>query len=464
MATFNLVTRPYPETTGQVYVRLYKNTAPGAIAYEQFKTLPTGQEDWTFNIAGNSAYRCLIVQVVGGSVTQVFDDFTFSVGTSGVSIKRPVMLQVSLSKLPGTTTTWDGGLPTVTFTDFIGWDLQTVNRDGYGLMRIEAQSDGTAPANIRFDTGTGVLELMAGGDTFMDGEIFTFTFLNKLGNSGVDEAKGDIFNGIRVIGTDTVLTAGDMGKKIIIEGVTSNLFVKVTLPPIATVVPGRLVYFESGLGGHSCMQVASMEGNNINFPAASQPDIYLCNGETLMMYRHQTSTYDVWRVHSFTGNLTTVGEALNEDAVIANTINKVALDGTETNYYENARLYYAYVVKLPVGQVCSYADHATGDNKYKFSTADSVGNFFLPDRRGMHIKQTQAGVVAGIFNEQSIEGHGHGFGADIYAAGSPGGGSTPANLTHGGGVDRLIIAGVTQTYGSELTQPKNVTENRYIRR
>ena len=339
-------------------------------------------------------YVFRLLRMVGGIPVEVKQEFPFVPDRDDIQYRDPEMLQA------GVTVGFTANVNTVTFDgtagapDFRGWDLN-----------IERMPTGTMVKDVAYswDKITGILTLLGFGDQFNQDEYFNFIpFLIISETGGVPV--GRQFGSIIEIDADTTLVAADVGKKILISGITDYL--EVTLPDVTTVIQRRTMFFESGIGAHKCVKIKVPDGSGqiIDFGKGNRDAVYMGVCESFELYRQGA----VWRISGAVGNFLTVGRNFATDAAEDDEFNSLLMDGRALNVQSYARLYNDFVLKLDPSQVTTYAGWATNPTKYSYAdVAGPTGVFRIPDRRDRHERNTPNGSVPGTFDDQKLLQHQH---------------------------------------------------------
>lgn len=367
----------------------------------------------------------------------------------------------------GTTPGLNAGDNTITFDgtggkpDYIGWSIVPTEIAGRGLM--------VRDLDYSWDSATGVFTLLQGGDIFTDKTYINIHFDPQQGVVP-DSVPTIIDFSSRLVTATGNIEVSDFGNNVVVE--PGGEYIELQLPDILTVPQGRPVTIDVtkvlGVAGMSCVKIKKTGADVINFLRGS---IYLINGESLSIYRfRRPDLSDEWRVIRPYGNFMRVGESVGDDAIQTGVFGKKLKDGSSESVFKYARIYNDYVLTLPGTQRCNYDDHATGNNKYLFSLANSAdpGNankFFFPDWRGMFERNNNAGK-AGDFKAESVKL----LDADVRGVklnSAAGGGNTtigpaasPLDATPAE-MDVLHVFNIV-TPGATETAPSHVLINKYV--
>lgn len=268
--------------------------------------------------------------------------------------------------------------------NYIGWEIVPSELTGRGIL--------VKGLDYSWNSTTGEFNLLQEGDILEDGNYYNIHFNPILNPAGSSYPTVTDFS-IRLITSTESILLDDFANKVIIEPVAD--YIEVTLPNITLVPDGRRLMIETGSKSTTFgVRVKPFGSNVIKFLNGS---IYLSNMESLSIYRFKRSegVYE-WRIDEQDGNFKTLGNIISNDNKIdsdSRLNNSHLLDGAIESKERFARIYNQFVLNLPISQVCNFDDWATGDNKYKFSLANSTNpafanKFHFPDRRGLYEKNT----------------------------------------------------------------------------
>jgi len=387
--TLNIFTAAFPLiTTNDLKYVVYAASDPGVeVASQTFSPVHPAR---TVSFPGLNRINYIWKLLEMNGITVVAERASFNVvpDNSEFRYKSPIEIQTDLT--PGivngaTSFVFDGTGGTY---DWRGWNIFT-ERVGMDTMQRDVE--------YSWDSVTGTFTLLLSGDSFQPTEKFNFEFeLLIQTSSGVPPA--ELFSGVMIVTGTTTLVAGDAGKKIIIKG-ASPYFV-ITLPDISVTPASVPFYFESGVGSHVCVRIATAGSDVIDWMKGSRTDLKIGPCEYLTLYKN-TDGGAKWRVHDYEGNFLKVGRIITTDADIADEYNAVEMDGSSLSINNYARLYEDFVQQLPPSQVVNFGDWATGDNKYKFSYA-SGGLFKVPDRRNLFDRNSDGSVLPGVYSADKV--------------------------------------------------------------
>lgn len=398
--TFNVTSSSKPSiTVNHLKYALYKDSDLTTIVTSQSFAPAHPQRTVTFPGLARDNYRFRLLEVLPDDVTIVrellYTDFT--PGNDSIIYYEPIEIQadVTVGLVHGTTSfTFDGTAGT------FDWRNRTIS--------VERVGQGTMQAAVQYlwVPATGVFTLLTVGDTFQSNELFVVSFGLIVGSSGgVPPTVGvSLFKSTRIITGNTTLTSADIGKNIIMKGL-SNYF-QINLPDITTCPDSIITWFESGIGNHDCIRIATSGGQTIDWLKGARTDMKIGRCESFGIYKEVSTSQ--WRIHQADGNFRTVGRFIYTDADLTKEFNCLLCDGSLVPVTSGARLYEDFVQQLPPAQVCNYIDHGTGTNKYKFSYA-SGGSFFLPDLRNLYLRNSDGSNIPGDFHDQMYKAHGHGI-------------------------------------------------------
>lgn len=401
MATvvLNLYSWNFPTITNRLRMSVFLQTDPQAFIASQIDAVAGHPARvWSFPGLARENYGVVLdeIDVSDNVVRQIayFDVVPAEMETPVCRDDEQIQVDTALSGLvSGTNTaTFDGtaGVP-----DYRGWEIVVSELTGRGIM-VKTFLD------YSWDSVTGVLTLLQSGDVFSTGTWFHIHFNCQSSTAG--NSVPTVFDfGIRVIDSDTTLTADDFGKKLIVD--PGAILINVTLPVVTTVPQGRRLFVEVSNSSARCVKFIPVGATPINF---LNGNLYACPNESFSIYRHIISPgVNEWRICEADGNFKTVGQMVGDDSVALGVWNKKLLDGSIELADRYARLYNEVVLNLPVGQVVLFADWATGNNKYYYSLTNGSGQFHFPDRRGIFEKNKGSAGKAGDFDQQQIGPHTH---------------------------------------------------------
>jgi hypothetical protein len=380
-------------------VNLYKEDSPFAILDYKEYPAPHAERVWIFTdlVPGENYFYRWIEVDNNGNTLQQYASQHFTVPAYGaLKVKAPIewVTNITPGFISGTNTaTFDGTNGT---EDLRGWEIDP-NEPGLGPF----WKDHVGDLGYSWDKNTGTFTLLQPGLIFDVFERIHVTFLPKVIASSPPNLR-DAWNGDIYITTTYQLLETDFGKNAIVDG---EPYIKITLPDINTVAPGRLLYVECG-GNTKCAEFICGGGNSniINYPKPGKNSLFICTSETLAIYRRKVSNVlSVWCVKFADGNFKTVGEHVTEYQT--DVINKVPLTNAIYNKNSYARLY-DYILSLPPLQVVAFGDWQFITNRYRYSTADANGDFHVPDFSGKYERPT-AGEAAGAYLLGSVGPHTH---------------------------------------------------------
>lgn len=383
-------TQPTMTVNHMVYA-LYKQSSPLAIVTSQAFAPPHGARQVFFPALERTNWKFQLLETLPDNVTvvRVMDSYNFVPGTNTPLWYDPVEIEADVTPgvVSGTNTfTFDGTAGTF---DWRGREIYS-ERVGLGTMKKTVQ--------YSWDPVTGIFTLLTALDVFQPNELFNVEFGVVNAMAGV--VVPPLFTDTMVITGAVTLVAADAGKNIIIKGLSAGF--DITLPDITTVVDSVPFYFESGIGSHKMVRIKTAGGQIIDWLKGSLTDLKIGVCESLTIYKEKGTS--VWRVHNGAdGNFKTVGRMIITDADISvQEFNIMELiGGTYSITGAGRRLYEDYVQKLPPSQVCSFAVHGTGVNKYLYSYA-SGDNAYLPDMRDLYVRNSSGANLPGVYQGDNV--------------------------------------------------------------
>jgi hypothetical protein len=451
VADLNIFTGTMPSIGNDMKYVVYKSGEYPAETASQTFSAPHVARTVSFPGLQITNYIWKLLEVSGATVISERGSFNVVPDSdSPIKYKAPVEIEadVTVGFIAGINTfTFDGTSGT---EDWRGYEIYT-ERVGQGTMRKGVQ--------YSWNSGTGVFLLLQAGDAFQPNELFNIEFgiISGVSSSGIPPQ--NLFTSVRVVTGNTVLTAADVGKKIIIKGL-SNYF-EITLPDINTVSSAIPIYFEAGIGSHKCVRIKTFTGQTIDWMKGVRDNIKIGVCETLVLYREPATT--VWRTHDYKGNFLTVGRIISSDAEPADEYNCIEMNGDSLSVNDYARLYEDFVLQLPPAQVCNFSDWGVANNKYKFSFS-SAGLFKVPDRRNMYERNSDGTNLPGLFMDDVIKSHTitgsfrQGKSDDNESGVS---GEYLRKSTASGGTNYGNITADMAYFGGTETRPKTVISRRY---
>lgn len=330
--------------------------------------------------------------------------------------------------------------------DFRGWTIVPSALTERGILVLGL--------DYSWDSVTGTFTLLQAGDKFQTAMWWNFHFDSQTNIAG--NSVPTVFDyAVRQVTVTGNILYSDFGNILISKPV--GVYIEQSLPLITTVPVGRLlrILFENG-----CTRVLPFAGDTINFLRGS---IYGMTGESCIIFRFQKADLsNEWRVLDPSGNFANVGFDIHAEQIQSGVINAKLLNGSSELATQYARIYNEVVLNLPITQVCNYDDHATGNNVYLFSLANSAnpanaGKFFFPDRRGLTYKNNNIGKP-GDFEDWAFVDHKHE--SEIYSAGSGGHfGWGPTTRTFMGTLYSLITGLAALTSGMVKTDGTAIVSN-----
>jgi len=468
----NIYTSAWATITNNIVCNVYAQSDPSAIVATLTDTT-TGHpaRTWSFPGLARANYRFEFLEVTTSGITVQSLGSMDVVPSSenGYTFRSPALIQcgVTTGVSSGTnslTLDGTGGAP-----DIRGW---AINIERISMGTIKPGTD------YSYNQTTGLITLLNSGDIFQPNEWFNISFQPQTNVVADSVPSLNVFNSAAIVNGNYSILTTDFGTKLIIKPTTSNGYLELQLPDIATVVANKVLFIE--MDGGNCAKFITHSGNVINWLQGGRTNLFICPNEKLSIYKFiDTSTgspVSSWRIHDAYGNFMNVGQMTSDDQIQANVYNKIALVGTQCDVYQQARLYNDFVLALPSGQVCNYDDWGTGNNKYKYSLANSsissnANKFMVPDRRNLFERMTNGTRVAGDFQADTVGTHDH----IMHGKGSIGGSgsrnflSKGNNAYSGGGGDNFGGSNTPDTTlrtgdnaSGQETAPKNYAVNKYV--
>lgn len=401
-----IFTAAYPTITNDIEIRVYNDADPLAILDSIRHTAPHGPDTWSF--AGlprvNLIFR--IFEMSGSSIIrQLDDDMNVVPGLfPGVAYRTTEQIQADV------TVGFTSGVNVVTFDgtagapDWRGWDIDTLDR-----ISLDSMKKGV---DYSYDKTTGRLQLLVLSDVFGPNEWFNVQFAIQVTNvTSCVPATFPQFSTPKIITANYTVSAGaDFGGLLILK--PSGNYLELTFPDIATIVAGKLMTIEFAPSTvNKCCKFIFQAGQTLDWLLGSRPDLYICPQESISIYKFVDTTgmspVSQFRVFNPFGNFLKVGEHVTDDNAAVNVFNKIPFDGTPRDTQQFARLYNDYVENLPGGERVNFDDWTTGNNKYKFSLANSsnpanAGKFMVPNRQGQFERITDGTRKPGDFEASSV--------------------------------------------------------------
>ncbi len=465
----DIYTSAWPAITNYIKCNVYAQSSPSAVVVSITDTTAGHPaRTWSFPGLIRANYRFEFLEVTsGGTIIQSLGSMTaVPPSLSNYTFRVPIQIQCGvttgvLSDINILTLDGTGGAP-----DIRTWDI-SIERIGLGTMKDSI--------DYTYNKSTGSITLVNSGDLFQLNEWFNISFIPQA-NSVTDSVPSlNVFKAATFINNNYSVTTDDFGAKLILKPTTSNGYLEIQLPDIATVVENRVLFIEMATG--TCAKFITNTGDVINW-LGSRTNLFICPNEMISIYKtiDPSGPTSAWRIHDAFGNFINVGQVVTEDQIQANVFNKVALVGNQCDIYQHARLYNDFVLNLPSAQVCNYDDWSTGNNKYKYSLANSsdIGNankFMVPDRRNMFERNIGGTRNAGDFQTDTVGTHDH----VMHGKGSIGGPSganflSKLNSLFSGGGGALFGASATpdatlrtgDNASGQETVPKNIAVNKYV--
>lgn len=394
-------TSPWPAISNRVEMRVYAQSDDLAILDSVIKVDATIDNDWSFPGLPrvNLVFRIFEIDGGGGIIQQLGGNMNvIPPAFGGVQFKVHQLLEADV------TGGYASGLNTFTMADWIGWD-PIIDRIGSGPMKLGI--------DFSYDISTGTVTLLTGGDVFGPNEFLSVQFDPKVGEAPGSIPKADRISSCKRVTANYSISAGNDFGGVVIADPAGN-YMELTLPDIATVVPLRTVIIEMRQNAtQKCCKIKVTGANIIDWKRGNESALYICNSESIEIYRFvdPVGPTNYWRTVASSGNFLRVGDGVTNDSPAVNTFNTIKCIGQSANVQQYARFYNEYVAQLG-GQLVNYDDWPTGNNKYKFSLANSAnpanaGLFRVADRSNMFERITDEVRVAGDFKPFAIGTHRH---------------------------------------------------------
>lgn len=399
-----------PAITNDIRVSIYDQSDPNTVIASQQQNAP--HLDQLFSFPGlpesNLTYKIEEALINSPTIVSLLGQANFVGANQTIQYKHSVWIRINVDNIPGTSTVWPDAVSTVTVPDFIGWELQAAGRVG----QYPAKRDLTHNLDYSYNAATGVIQLLQIGDTFQDGEDWYFEFdpiiQTSSGGTGNTGSGGVGFTEILLVTTNTVLTAADIGKKILID--PAGNYLEITLPDYTAIAANTITYFEMVSSTSKCARIKCYSGQNISWLQILS-DLYIKPNESFELYKRVVSTgvYQ-WRVQNNCGNFLDVGELFYSDLSTDKIFNAIELDGANVDIQKEARLYNQFVVRN--GIAILYADWSSSNifTRMKFSLKDTASNNFrVPDAKAtpVYLRPLSSGVSAGDYIAQQLAQHQH---------------------------------------------------------
>lgn len=391
---FSLWTKAYPDITNRiqgsvlswdgvtVIASIIDTTAMHPSRLWSYAGLPRANYKWSLDeidgsgiIVRNLSNFDAVPSVIDGELTRNKEQLQVNAADSGL------VSGLNTATLDGT-----DGKP-----DFRGWKIVIAPYGDIRNILVEG-------LDYTWVSDTGVFSLLQ-GEFFAAGAWWTFLFISQTQTQG--NSAPTIFDySTRLITTESTINYSDFGNAILVE--SEDTYIKVSIPSIVTIPVGRDVKVEIGGTGINCVEFSPFGTDTIGFLRGK---LYGYSGESFIMRRYQHADLtNQWRVYSASGNFATAGNLFGANQIQSGILLAKLLNGSSESIFQYSRIYNEIVLNLPGTQVCTYANHATGNNKYLFSlegTGGNAGKFFFPDLRGVTYKNNNAGK-AGDFEDWAL--------------------------------------------------------------
>lgn len=462
MATLTLkaYSGAYPSITNRLEAAIAYASSPLAIVANIIEISPHNIRTWQFDGLPRNNYRFYLWEIDGsGNVVNILADFDVVPGElSGELVRDDEQIQVGIE--PGliagnTSFTFDGSETSmgsgIFKKDYRGWEITIDECTGRDIM--------IRGVDYSWDKISGIFSLLQTGDVLANAQWYNIHFNSQINSQGSSYPTLTDFN-IRLSKptlNDSILLS-DFGNKVIVEPQSS--YVELNLPDINTVVDGRKCTLEMTKGTIQCAKFIPYLSQPINW---LNGNIYLYPTESLSIYAftRPVTLVKEWRVCEADGNFRYVGQTVSDDTISPNLFNKHLLDGSIEFINQYSRIYYEYVLKLPISQVVSFSNWLVGNNKYYFSLDSGSGQFHFPDRRGV-FEKSNLGGKSGDYSDDQV-----GQFTDnliIPKTSTSQEDTGVGKFTTGGGANEptdMLPVEITWNTGKE-TYPKNYLINKYV--
>lgn len=461
VVTLQIYTGPFGTVTNNIRLEVAAESAPLAIlAFQIDATAGHPLKTWVFTgmPAVNLVFRILEVDGGGITIRQIGGDM-FVVPPAGLS--GTVIAFASEQITAGVTTGFVAGLNSVTFDgtggseDWRGREIDTIIRNNIVMQR---------GVDLSWDPTAGTLTLLKAGDVFGNLEWFNVSF-QTITDGPVQPPIPESITVKQITANYSLSAADDAGTTILIDPTTDYL--EIQLPDISTVVSGTPYDFEFKCGTTiKCAKFLVTGTDKIDWLQGNRSDIKMLPGESFRIYKFTDtsgmSPVNFWRIKNAVGNFMRVGEQVTDDNISSQVYNKILFDGPSLDTKQFARLFEDHVSQLG-GQLVNYDDWATGNNKYKFSLANSAdpanaGKFMIPDRRNIFERNSDGTRVPGDLQAEMIGPHVH---PEIVMTAVNNGGDNPVGFRDTLNDPHPSGTNTGQNTGSE-NRPKNIAVRKYL--
>lgn len=435
-STVNLSTAGLSSVTEDIRVALFLASDEAAVVDDIIEdTLPHNNRTWTFfGVENGENYICKVQKLIAPDVWEDIQGqyFTFSAGSNEINAKMSQNIQA------GVTAGFAAGVNSVTFADWIGWEI--IPHRGMTTILVKG-------TDYTYDIETGTMVLITVDDVFNNNEWWHIAFEEKVATAGNSSAYGRPFSSLKLITANAAIAANDFGRRALIKGAGSYL--EALLPEILTVPINKVLWVESGIGNHITAALKTINGNVIDWKFGNRSAMYICRCEGFGIYREKIDDVtNVWRIIDADGNFKTVGRKFWSSSDSVDELNAIPLDGGGVDglhFQDYARLYNDHVLLQAPGNLTTYDDWPTGTNKYKFSLKNADGLFRIPDTRGKFIRNASATREPGVWQDHALLAHQH--------IAQPGG----LNHLNGGGYGQTTSDFVIGTFNGQQTSKRDIT-------
>lgn len=392
--TPRIYTGAFPTIVNPIKYAIYAAADPLAEVESQTFAAPHPIRAVSFPGLDRINYILRVFEMLDGvPLRTLVNDFNFNPDNNDIDYKTPEIIVVGIT--PGITP----GSNTFTFDG-------TDGKPDWRSWTPIVQPPGFAPwlegYNYTWDTVTGTLTIID-GQTFESEFRMLVEFETKIvtGAPGIPTAK--LFSQVMDVDSNITLVPDDFGKKILVN--PASTYVKITLPPIATVLPLKTIFFETGLdtGTDYCVEIAANTGDQWSFGKSGRGSMFMVASESFTAYRYGS----LWHVQDAAGNFKIVGDQFGTDIEEDEVSGAIPMKGQLLSVNQYARLYNDYVLKLPAGRAVPFSGAGGwASNPTKWSLA-SGGFFRCPDRRNIHERNADTTNLPGNPLADSVGAHQH---------------------------------------------------------
>lgn len=451
----NAYSSAYPLITNRIRASIFAQDNPTALVASIIDTT-VGHPIRTYSFPGlpRNNYGFLLEEIDGSDVVvRNLAKFDVVPGEyEGFLIRGDEQIRVD------ETLGFNAGLSTVTFDgtggkpDYRNWEITPSELTGRGIL--------ARGLDYSWDKITGIFTLLTASDVLAADTYYNIHFdpvPNPIGNSYPTIRDFTI----NEIVTSETINPGFFGSKLLLS--PSGTYMEVALPDITTVVEGRPLMVEAAdTGVMYCCKFTT--ASPIKF---AKGNLFILPNESFTIYRHGTN----WRVCEANGNFLRVGQSVSDDSIQAEVFNKVLLNGGRLSTSQYARLYYDFILSLPLLQTVAYDSWNTAPTKYTLENSvfpGNIGYFLIADRRNLFERNNSITGKSGDYALESLKSHFHYNGvaddtAQLFVYGG-------VNVDMPGLATKSIqsentarsFQGITRVTGGLETAPSHYLINKYI--